>query len=61
MMYEGYSNADYWEFVPKEQKMELKKEGRLPKHVEKEEPKKHQISDSDSSSKIVLGKRPAAS
>jgi hypothetical protein len=59
MHYEGYSNTDYWEFVPKEQKMELKQEGRLPKHAEKEEHKKHVISDSESDSLIVLGKRAA--
>ena len=61
MQYEGYTNKDYWEFVPKEQKIELKQEGRLPKHAEKLENKKHTISDSESSSKIVLGKRESLS
>jgi hypothetical protein len=30
MNYEKFDNSDYWEFVPKDQKKELKEEGKLP-------------------------------
>jgi hypothetical protein len=41
MKYEYYSNEQYWEFVPKDQKQELKNEGKLPAHAEEEPPAKN--------------------
>jgi len=61
MTYEKYDNSDYWEFVPKDQRKELKEEGKLPSHVETKAPKNHQISDMSSQDQndemSSLGKR----
>ena len=38
MDYECYSNENYWEFVPKDQKEELKNEGKLPAHADEHLP-----------------------
>jgi hypothetical protein len=48
MTYEKYDNSDYWEFVPKDQKKELKEEGKLPSNVDTKVPKNHTISEMSS-------------
>ena len=58
MTYEKYDNSDYWEFVPKDQRKELKQEGKLPSHAETKVPKNHQISDMSSLDELsVIRKR----
>ena len=64
LQYELYLNEDYWEFVPKEQKLEMQKEGTLPNdvpladipHLEREMSELSTISDTESIG-TFLGKR----